>query len=331
MPLRAPDFWRRRGFCACALEPAAWAYGAAVKARRKAARPRPAPVPVVCVGNLVAGGAGKTPVALALGARLAARGHAVQFLSRGYGGREKGPAAVDPVRHRARDVGDEPLLLARAAPTWVSADRLAGAGAAAAAGAEMIVMDDGHQNGAIVKTYSVVVVDGAYGFGNGRLLPAGPLREPVADGLARADAAIVVGPDEAGVRDRLPDGLPLFHGRLAPLPGASRLSGKPVVAFAGIGRPEKFFRTLAALGCRIERARAFPDHHRFRAAEIALLVETAKAAGAVPVTTAKDAVRLPPALRDAVEVLEVAFEWDDGGAAEALIDSIEERTGPARR
>ena len=194
-------------------------------------------------------------------------------------------------------MGDEPLLLARVAPTWVAADRPAGAAAAADAGAAVAVMDDGHQNASIEKACSIVVIDGAYGFGNGRLLPAGPLREPVADGLARADAAIVIGPDEAGIERDLPDRIPLLRGGLVPRPDSADIAGARVVAFAGIARPEKFFRTLSAIGCRIEAAKGFADHHRFDEAEISRLVDAANAADAIPVTTAKDAVRLPPAYR----------------------------------
>ncbi len=327
--MRTPEFWRRDSLAARALAPAAWVYGAIAARRRGAARAARPPVPVVCVGNLVAGGAGKTPVALALGAELAARRHAVHFLSRGYGGGEKGPLMVDLRRHGADDVGDEALLLARVAPSWVSADRPAGAAAAADGGAALVLMDDGHQNATVEKAYSIVVIDGEYGFGNGRLLPAGPLRERVAAGLARADAAIVIGADAAGIVGALPAGLRALRGRLAPEQGSAEIAGRRVVAFAGIARPEKFFETLRALGCRIARAQAFPDHHRFREAEIAALVETAERLDAVAVTTAKDAVRLPPAVRDAVAVLDIAFEWEDRAGADALIDAIEERAGIA--
>ncbi len=326
--MRTPDFWQRDGLVARALGPASRVYGAVAASRRRGARAVSPPVPVVCVGNLVAGGAGKTPVALALGERLAARGRAVHFLSRGYGGREKGPLRVDPERHGAAEVGDEPLLLARVAPTWVAADRPAGAAAAADAGAALAVMDDGHQNASIEKACSVVVIDGAYGFGNGRLLPAGPLREPVADGLARADAAIVIGPDEAGIEGDLPDRIPLLRGR-------SRFRGPTAPTSPARGwwpspaSPvrKNSSRTLSALGCRIEAAKGFPDHHRFDEAEISTLVDAANAADAVPVTTAKDAVRLPPAYRDTVRVLHVSLEWEDEDAAEALIDGIERRAG----
>ncbi len=327
--MRTPEFWRRDGLAARALAPASWVYGAVAAVRRGTARAVRPPVPVLCVGNLVAGGAGKTPVALALGGKLAARGHAVHFLSRGYGGRERDPLLVDPARHGADAVGDEPLLLARVAPTWVSADRAAGATAAAEGGAGLIVMDDGHQNATVAKACSIVVVDGVYGFGNGRLLPAGPLRETVAAGLARADAVIVIGPDEAGIGAAIPTGVRALAGRLAPLPDSAGIAGKPVVAFAGIARPEKFFATLRTLGCRIEHKQAFADHHRFHASEIAALLQIAESLGAVAVTTAKDAVRLPPALRGGVRVLDIAFEWDDEAAATALIAEIEARAGIA--
>lgn len=327
--MRTPDFWQRDGLVVRALGPASWVYRAVAASRRGAARAVAPAIPVVCVGNLVAGGAGKTPAALALGGRLAARGHAVHFLSRGYGGREKGPLRVDPERHGAADVGDEPLLLARIAPTWVSADRRAGAAAAADAGAAVAVMDDGHQNASIRKAYSIVVVDGAYGFGNGRLLPAGPLREPAATGLARADAVIAIGPDEAGIGGNLPDRITLLRGDFVARPDSADIAGERVVAFAGIARPEKFFRTLSALGCRIVATRSFPDHRRFGESEISDLVDTANAADAIPVTTAKDAVRLPPAYRDTVRVLHVSLEWEDEDAAEALVAAIENRTGLA--
>lgn len=321
--MRTPDFWQRDGLAARALGPAACVYRAAAALNRAFTATRSPAVPVVCVGNLVAGGAGKTPVALALGTILVARGHEVHFLSRGYGGREKGPLRVDPDRNGADDVGDEPLLLARVAPTWVSADRPAAAAAAADAGARVAIMDDGHQNASIAKAYSIVVIDGAYGFGNRRLLPAGPLREPVEAGLARADAALVIGSDEAGIAGVLPDGLTQLRGSVVPVAESAEIAGKPVVAFAGIARPEKFFGTLATLGCRIERAKSFPDHHPFGEAEIAALLERAKATGSIAVTTAKDAVRLPPGIRDAVEVLDIAFEWEDESAADELVRAIE--------
>jgi tetraacyldisaccharide 4'-kinase len=319
--MRAPGFWRTDGTLPALLSPLSLGWIAGTWLRRATTTPYRAPVPVICVGNLVAGGAGKTPVAIALGQDLIGRGKAVHFLSRGYGGRETGPLRVDPATHAAADVGDEPLLLARIAPSWIAHDRAAGAAAAVAAGAAAIVMDDGFQNPGVAKDLSLVVVDGGYGFGNGRVMPAGPLREPRAAGLARADAVVLMEPDEAGVASLLQRNLPVLRATLAPIE-AEPLRGKSVFAFAGIARPEKFFATLESLGCRIAGRRAFPDHHPFTEAEIASLVAEAERAGALPVTTEKDAVRLPPAMRGKVTTLPVALRWADAAAPETLLARV---------
>jgi tetraacyldisaccharide-1-P 4'-kinase len=192
-PPPTPEFWARRGLLSSLLLPLAWAYAGGAAARQAWTQPFRASVPVICVGNLVAGGAGKTPVALSLASRLLARGHAVHILSRGYAGSLAGPVQVDRMRHGAAEVGDEPLLLAACAPTWVARDRVAGANAAIAAGAGMLLLDDGLQNPRLAKTLSLLVVDGGSGFGNGRVLPAGPLREKLASGLASADRVVLMG------------------------------------------------------------------------------------------------------------------------------------------
>jgi len=285
------------------------AYAAAGKLRRAMATPWQAPVPVVCIGNLVAGGAGKTPVAQAIARHMISSGINVHFLSRGYGGKLKGPVRVVPGIHQAADVGDEPLLLARTAPCWVAADRVAGAQAAVAEGAQVMVMDDGHQNPRLEKSVSIVVVDGGAGFGNGRVIPAGPLREPIAAGLARADAVAILGEDDADIAASLPEGMPVLHGHLEPTQESLTLDGETVLAFAGIGRPEKFFETVRALGCNVIGTRAFPDHHPYSYKEAREIVDAARAAGALPVTTAKDAVRLPGDLRAPVTVVEVEVVW----------------------
>jgi tetraacyldisaccharide 4'-kinase len=313
--MRAPGFWQTGGLLAALLAPASLCYAAGGWLRRRMASPRAVAAPVICVGNLVAGGAGKTPVALAFGERLRAHGCAVHFLSRGYGGRERGPLRVDPERHSAADVGDEPLLLARTAPTWIARDRAAGATAAVQAGAGVIVMDDGFQNHTLKKDLSLLVVDGGYGFGNGRVMPAGPLREPLAAGLGRADAVVLIGPDQCGVEAMLT--LPLLRAVLAPI--AAALAGRQVLAFAGIARPEKFFATLQGMGCRIVGVRAFPDHHPYSEGEVAALIEAARQADAVPVTTEKDAVRLPAAFRSEIQTLPVALRWRDEAAVDRLL------------
>ncbi|MEO5373673.1 MAG: tetraacyldisaccharide 4'-kinase [Alphaproteobacteria bacterium] len=320
--MRAPDFWRfgRDSGIARLLEPVGLAYAAVGAWRLAHARPERAAVPVVCVGNLVAGGAGKTPVALALARRLRDRGLAPWFLTRGHGGREAGPLRVDSFRHSADEVGDEALLLAAVAPTVVSRRRPAGAALAAAGGAGVVIMDDGHQNPTLVKNMSLVVVDGGYGFGNGRILPAGPLREPVARGLARASAMVVIGDDETDIAAWTPPGLPLLTARMAPGPEAAALAGRRVVAFAGIGRPEKFFAMARAVGAEVVAEHPFADHYPYAEADIQPILDEAFALSAIPLTTAKDAVRLPPDQRQQVTVLTVSVTWDDPAALDRLLD-----------
>ena len=316
--MRAPDLWRRRGPAAILLRPLGMLYAAGGSLRRRLASPWRAPVPVVCVGNLTVGGVGKTPVVLDLARRLASR--QPHILTRGYGGRLAGPVRVDPKVHGADDVGDEPLLLARRTPVWVARDRAAGARAATAAGARLLLLDDGFQNPTLTKDLSLVVVDGETGFGNGLVFPAGPLREPVARGLARADAVVVMGEDRHGIAAASP--VPVLRARLVPKMPLSFAPGAPLVAFAGIGRPEKFFATLRGLGAEPVAERAFPDHHRFREDELLRLEGLAAGFGARLVTTDKDAVRLPPSWRARVAVLRVAVAWEDAGALDRVLARI---------
>jgi len=326
--MQAPAFWHHGGAAAWLLAPLSWLYDAGGRARRALARPQQAGVPVICIGNLTAGGSGKTPTALAIAARLQARGARPHFLSRGYGGRLRGPLRVDPERHTAADVGDEPLLLARQAPTWIARDRVAGAAAAVAAGADAIVMDDGFQNPHLAKDLSLLVIDQGYGLGNGRVHPAGPLREAAGRGFARADGAVLLlAEDRPPAPLALPPALPVLPARLLPAPEAQRLAGQRVLAFAGIGRPARFFATLLGLGVELVAARAFPDHYPFAPDEIMALVEEAHAAGAVPVTTAKDHVRLPPDARAMVQWIEVGLAFDDEAGCAALLDRVWPRTG----
>jgi len=313
--MQAPGFWRRGGMPAVLLAPAGALYALAGRLSRRLARPARAACPVICVGNLLAGGTGKTPAALALAERLGALGRRPVFLTRGYGGVARGPLLVDPARHGAREVGDEPLLLAAAAPTVVARDRAAGAVLAAAQG-DVIVMDDGFQNPRLAKDLSLLVFDGGVGLGNGRCIPAGPLREGLAAGLARADACLLIGEDATGLAPRLA-GRPLLRAGLEPLDRA--LAGRRVLAFAGIGRPEKFFATLRALGAELAACRGFPDHHVYRPAELAALRAEAAAAGARLVTTEKDLARLPPAERRDVTALAVRLVFADRDALDRLL------------
>ena len=326
--MRAPEWWTApgRGPWPRLLTPLAWTWGLGARARVRARRPWRAPIGVVCVGNLTAGGAGKTPVAISLGARLTARGARAAFLAHGYGGSAPGPLLVDSRIHGAADVGDEALILARVLPTWVARDRRLGVRAAAVTGASVIVMDDGFQDPSVAKDLSVVVVDGRFGFGNGRLIPAGPLRERPADGLRRADAAIVVEPDETGAEERIQaltgTRLPVVLCRRRPDASAAQLAGADVVAFAGIGRPEGFFATLREMGCCVRAGHAFPDHHAYGAGELERLRGDARSRGAVLVTTAKDAARLGPEARRGIEVLTITLEWRDEAALDALLNGL---------
>ncbi|HTQ15675.1 MAG TPA: tetraacyldisaccharide 4'-kinase [Rhizomicrobium sp.] len=322
--MRTPEFWNGGGLAAqlalAVLAPASWAHGASVAWRRDHARPHRTRAKIVCIGNLTAGGTGKTPIAIAVARALAGRGYRAAFLSRGYGGRAKGPVIADPDNDSAHDVGDEPLLLARAAPAIVARDRVAGAELADASGAEIVVMDDGHQNFELEKDLSIVVVDAETGFGNGRVLPAGPLREPVAQGLARAGAVVLVGD---GAPDLMGFGRPVLRAHLAPV-DVLNVTGRDVVAFAGIGRPAKFFATLRGMGARLADTIAFSDHHVYSASDIARL--RAKARDALLVTTEKDYVRLTPTEREGINFLPVRAAFDDVDAFARLLDSV----APAR-
>jgi tetraacyldisaccharide 4'-kinase len=320
--MRAPDFWSQPpGLLAALLTPAGAVWQAAGGLRRAAAQPYRASVPVLCVGNLVAGGAGKTPVALSLAACLVERGAEPHVVVRGYGGGQAGPLRVDPERHNAAAVGDEALLLAARVPCWVGRDRAAAVRAAVAGGAGAIVLDDGLQNPTVTKDLSLVVIDAGFGFGNGRVIPAGPLREPVAAGLARADAIVLLdSPAEAALPIPTME-LPVLHASIAPIAG-ERLAGERVYAFAGIGRPEKFFAMLRRLDAVVVGVHPFPDHHPFRSDEIAALHHEAASVAARLVTTAKDFVRLPPALRGGIAVLEIAVLWRDPAALAGLVAPI---------
>ncbi|MFM8702079.1 MAG: tetraacyldisaccharide 4'-kinase [Hyphomicrobiales bacterium] len=324
--MRAPSFWwKPPGLVSTLLTPLASIYGAIARARLRK-QGRKAEIPVICVGNLVAGGAGKTPAAVFVAQWLLRSGRRPVFVSRGYGGRLKGPIQVDTARHTSSDCGDEPLLLAKIAPVIVSQDRVSGASMAARLG-DCIVMDDGLQNPALLKDFSIAVIDAAAGIGNGNCLPAGPLRAPLAAQWPLIDAVLLVGgggvyPDNLSV----PEDIPVFNGHLEPDPQQkSRLNRLSVFAFAGIGRPSKFFATLADCGAVIEERREFPDHHPYLEAELSEILAVCRAKHWAAVTTAKDFIRIQgafPVKAEQIHVLDVSIVVDN---ARQLADFISQK------
>ena len=321
--MKPPAFWSRpSGLASTLLAPLGQLYRAAGILRRVVTKPYRAKIPVICVGNVVAGGAGKTPTALALAALLQKQGARPAFVLRGYGGLEAGPLRVDPERHNVRDVGDEALVLACAAPCWIGRNRAA-AIRAAEPHATHIIMDDGLQNPTVAPTKSLLVIDAAAGLGNASVIPAGPLREPLSDALKRVQAIILIDSlrhsRERGTPASRVGGMfeslrrstiPTFHAHLKPSPPENFAEARPCLAFAGIGRPDKFFHSCLEIGLTLAETRGFPDHHLFTSTDLGTLADHAMAHNLQLITTAKDYVRLPDAFRKNVAVLPVELVFE---------------------
>ncbi|MEJ0062601.1 MAG: tetraacyldisaccharide 4'-kinase [Alphaproteobacteria bacterium] len=322
--MRQPRFWQEKGHPASTmLGPVAFTWNAAGKLRRLITRQRKTPIPSICVGNVTVGGAGKTPVTIAIAEILRELGGLPAIATRGYGARiGHGVVHVDPLYHTAADVGDEPLLLVRAAPCYVSHDRYQAALAAKIGGASHVIFDDGMQNPRLAYDAVFLVIDGGYGIGNGLILPAGPLRESLADALKRCHAVVIIGEDLHGVAAHIPAGKPVFRAAVVPefLPDLPP-SGK-FLAFAGIARPEKFFETCRNAGLHLAGTESFADHYPYTATDMETLDKQAVALNAGLLTTAKDAVRLPADWAGRVKTLAVKLQFDDPRTIRQFLPNI---------
>ncbi|MBS0271061.1 MAG: tetraacyldisaccharide 4'-kinase [Proteobacteria bacterium] len=302
--MKTPLFWYQPpSFLSTLLSPLGWLYGKGVEFLRTRKKMYHFSIPILSVGNIVSGGAGKTPTALALAQLLQEKGINVHFVTRGFGGSEQGPLKVDPNSHSPLDVGDEPLLLAQLAPTWVAKERPLGVQKAIDEGAHCIILDDGHQTTSLAKNISFVVVDHLQGFGNGYVIPAGPLRENLTKGLKRSDALITIGAGD------LPTQHLCFRAHSAPHPFPCPVNR--VIAFCGIGFPQKFYKTLESLSVDLIATESFPDHYQYKEEDLQRLYKLATREKAALITTRKDWVKIPLSWRRLLYVLDITIQFED--------------------
>lgn len=330
--MKTPEFWSHRGPAALALLPLTPLWWGAATLRRIFATAYRAPVPVICIGNLTAGGVGKTPLVAWLYDRLAERGLKPAILSRGYGGRATGPLWVDPAEHDAGICGDEPLMLADGRDVMIARDRGRGARMIAERGGhDLVIMDDGMQNPYLAHDLEIGVFDGGSGVGNGWLMPAGPLRVPFASGVGQLDLAVINGVDETGLAGRIPAGVRQFTARLHPEKSViEELADTPLLAFAGIGRPKRFFASLEAAGGNVVRKLSFADHHPYSQHDLMQILEDAQRHGAEMITTQKDWMRLPADWRARVAMLPVTLEIDQAEDLLARVETVIDSTTGGR-
>ncbi len=327
MARKTPSFWypqspEQLSLQARSLKPISWLYKFGFRLHQGSVKAQKAHIPVICIGNLSAGGTGKTPTCISFMRHVKDAGIAKNpfFLIRGYGGAERGPLIVDLEKHNAWDVGDEPLILARHASTIISADRYEGTNLAALNGADLVIMDDGLQNPGIQKDLKIIVINGEMGFGNGLMIPAGPLREPLDEGLAKADAFFLIGEDTASVADILPKNIPVFYANLEADANTLPSKSKDYIAFAGLGYPKKFFDFLKyKLGYNIIEEYAFADHCPYTRKDLQILRQKAKDAGAQLLTTEKDFLRLPGGYKGNIHTISVSMCFENPEALQHFI------------
>ncbi|MFD2204374.1 tetraacyldisaccharide 4'-kinase [Kiloniella antarctica] len=337
--MRAPDFWKSRGLISTLFLPCSLFYVLGSYLRQAVTKPVKVSVPVICIGNLSAGGSGKTPITRSVAQTLTKLGFTPHIITRGYGGIEHGPLRVQPNLHKATDVGDEPLMLSSTLPTWVSRDRVKAAQLAIAQGGDILLLDDGFQNPTLFKDLSFIVVDNNLGFGNGRVIPAGPLRETISRGINRADAVVLMGPANEQPNPEVasylaqPNDIPVLRAHVEPLTAAKSappstsslddIKGKSIFAFAAIGYPQKFYATLQQQGAVLVGTKDFPDHHQYTQSDLANIIKAAENSGVDLIyTTEKDYVKIPEDLRDTIHCLPIQAVWDNSKALENLLNKI---------